>query len=109
VICFKRTLNLKEVKLPEPQQNADLAKALKLLKELHPKWHCPHCGKVLEDIGSNPHVLCGAILYFKCLACNKFYRENQSGIVGRPPNLKEMQVVDEKHLKQLMSIDAFAP
>lgn len=95
--------------MPEAADKKKLQEALEQLKSLGPKLHCPHCGKPLESIGCNPNVLCGSIFYFKCATCQSFYRENQSGIVGRPCNLEEIQVADEKELKAFMRIDAVAP
>ncbi len=60
-------------------------------KELGIK-HCPNCGKPLNLLPdkSGGMGMCGSILEYECSGCKKIWREDQSGIVGRPTNLTEV-------------------
>jgi hypothetical protein len=57
--------------------------------------YCPECGEILKFKGFNlgtfdPNGSCGAIVYYQCLKCSGWWRDNQLGIVSRPTNLQKV-------------------
>lgn len=81
--------------------------AQKLKKEVHFKMtkYCPECGGMLEFKGFNlgifdPTVSCGSFVYYFCLKCESWWRNNQLGIVAKPTNLEKVSSSVIRQLKK---------
>ena len=92
-----------------PEAKATLERALARLKEKARRF-CPVDGVALEHTGDNPHVHCGALKYFRCPACNRYFRESQRGVLARRPDLAEIPAPrDASDLKAWMRLDLVYP
>lgn len=51
---------------------------------------CPACGTKMENISQRSRGMCGAILNYLCPQCKRTWEEDQTGVIPRATNLKEI-------------------
>jgi len=53
-------------------------------------YYCLKCKTLLEYIGKDAGVLCGAVSYYKCPDCGTIWQNDQGEIIASPANLTEV-------------------